>query len=168
MKLRNYFLHAVAAFIFAIIYDSVFASWPIKSYLVVIILIAVTDSPRLAYLWSVILGIFLDGSLAMPSGVLLISLITTTAIAHLCLNNFLTVRSVYSVLILTPLSTVIFQLMHYSLPFLLRVLGMGAAYLNLSLFNAGKLIILNTITAAGLFLVYYFFRARWQNMFLTK
>jgi len=168
MKTKDYFAHTVAAFIFALVYDSIFARWSIQSYLIFVILVAVTASPRLAYLWSIILGVFLDSSLALPSGILLISLITTTALTHLCLNNFFTARSVHSVLILMPLSTLIFQLMRYLLPLLLRTLNIGVAYLNLDLFNAGKLIILNTITAVGLFLIYYFFRARWQNMFLTR
>lgn len=168
MKKRDYLTHITAAFIFAMLYDSIFARWSIQSYLIVVILVAVTASPQLAYLWSIILGVFLDSSLAMPSGVLLVSLMATTALAHLCLNNFFTARSVHSVLILIPLSTLVFQLMHYLLPLLLHMLNIGIIYLSPDLFTTGKLVILNTITATCLFLIYYFFRARWQNMFLTR
>lgn len=168
MKTSHYFLHAFAALVFAVIYDSALASLPMQSYLLAIILIAVAANPRFAYLWSVILGVFLDSSLNLPTGVLLASLLLVTLFTHFCLNNIFPSRSIYSLLVLTPMATLILQTVRYLVPPVFRMFAVSEFYLEWNLLNAGKLLIVNTLMTVGLFLIYYFLRARWQNTFLVK
>lgn len=124
MTVAKIFWCGLGLLAFVAAYDAILAPLPFDAALVVLILAAVaTSSWKTAALWTALLGIFLDGSVPLPQGVLLFSL-TLTLFGLLALVHFFFPHgSLLSTVFLSGVATILFFAAKGSLIFLVRWIG---------------------------------------------
>jgi rod shape-determining protein MreD len=153
IKALPYPFNAVNLVIISLVFVLLFADW------------------RSALWWSFGLGLMLDLYSFAPFGINLLGLAGTLLIVNFLLTNFLTNRSLYSVLILNTVAYLVYEIIIYALYFGLVFLTGGQLPLVFDLnFLSGQLYgwLLNLIVAFLLFYFLNFASRRYLPFFLIR
>jgi hypothetical protein len=167
--MRNKILfYLLIAFFFALLFNGLFSWLPFNSMFLIILFFAIFSHWQLALFWTITLGILLDGSYAMPTGVLLVSLLLTSGLIIFLNRNFFTSHSLYSVIILSLLGTATFEFTHLILSWFLKIFQLSNIPINFSFIFLLKVALWNTIGAVLVFLIFYSLSNRLKFSLLIK
>jgi rod shape-determining protein MreD len=139
--------------------------------LVMIIFIAVVYSFQLAVVYSFILGLLLDSFSTMSFGAYLIALILTVYIVYKLFERFLTNKSAYTLIGLTAIATVFFNIVIYLYKMLFYYQN-AREVLSIDLIKSWifqdfiSQIIINLFFVAVLFVAFHFSSNRFKAVFI--
>ncbi len=143
----------------------------INLIIVAIILILVIGNFKLAFWWSIGTGIMLDIYSFLIFGVNLVSLLTTLLFANFLLVNFFTNRSLYSILALTILASICYDLLSYGLSCLIYFFSHQDFILNLGInfwLNRLSGLALNLLAVLIIFYFMNFISHKFKPVFLIR
>ncbi|MDP3244521.1 MAG: hypothetical protein Q8M83_02560 [bacterium] len=166
MKKRILVLHLIGIAAFWLLYDPVLRRLPFQTALIMILIVAVMSNWRLSLLWTIILGVLLDSSSITPSGVFLTSLGLVYLTANFFLWHFLPHDSLYSLLIILPIGTLIFEFSRLFFSYLLQVVGLADLVIGFDFWYLLKVLIVNTLVGLLIFLLLYYSRRLWHKRFI--
>lgn len=160
-------------FIFQMAFVSGLPSWfsNINAVLVVLTLIMGFGDLKTSLVWAVILGTFLDMYSFSVFGLNIFCLALALLAANFLLENLLTNRSLYSILALVAIASLVFQLASLAIVSLYGLFSPGGIGLELSIhFFLDELskVIGNMLLAFILFHVLSFISKRFRPMFLIR
>lgn len=166
----NFLVNFLAVIILVIIQVSFLTTWlfPVSSLnliLSLLIFLTIIVNYHKALLWALGCGLFLEIYTVLPFGVTTISLILVVISINFLFNNFFTNRSFYSLIILGITGTLIYNLLVFTLNFLLIIFGFDPFMPDL-LINFVWQPILNLIILTVIFFTYYISTKRLKSIFL--
>ena len=139
--------------------------------IVVLIFVSMVRSFSIGTTYAFILGVIMDLYSALPFGALLVSLLLTMYVAYKIFEHFLTNKSLYTLIGLTVISTVVYNALLYmytAVNYLINV--KDYSFINHLTVNSiqGLLwqILFNLILAVLLFVVFNLFSRRFKAVFI--
>lgn len=168
MGKRFLILQLLAILLFLVCFDGFLSRLPFQAAVILILFLSVFGRRQTVFLWAIILGIFLDGSFAWPAGVFLIALLLAVSLVLFLSENFVTSRSFYSLLILIPVGTMVFESVALILTKFLAILNLVDFFFPPTLGYLTKIIIANTLASVLIFFVVNFLSQKFKSSFLIK
>ena len=151
---------------------SFLTTWPdpIRSLNLILLLsvfIAIIFSYKSGLWYAFGSGLFLELYSSNGFGLIVLSLFLTVVGINMLFKNFFTNRSIYSLLLLGFIATVIYNIIFYILSFILVVLNLSQALLNFSFFNIFFWQpLLNLLVLGIIFVIYQLTTNRIRSMFI--
>lgn len=152
MKLKVQILIFLSVLIFALLFDSLSGFLPFQAAIVIVLTLSILTKFSWAFFCAFFLGVFLDSSFALPSGVFLSALLISLFIIVFLIKNFFPQLSFYSVVILIPLGTLFFEIAKIGLTNILYIFKISELFLMPHIFYILKVIFWNTIVSIFIFL----------------
>jgi len=170
----NFISNLVAVLVLGIIQVSFLTTWPfpvnsLNLILSAVIFVTVIFNYQRGLWWAFGGGIFWEIYSGMPFGVSSLTLIFTVVIINFLFNNFFTNRSLYSLLILGSLGTVLYNLIIFLVSIIFLSLNLGNYFAELSFWpNFFWQPILNLIILTIIFFAFHHSTSKLRNIFLAS
>lgn len=168
MSNRIFILHLILAVFFVLFFKSFFASWPVQTALIIVVILAIFANAKISFFWAIILGILLDGNSLWPTSILLIALLVTSWLVVFLSRNLIASRSLYSLLILVPFGTLVFEFVGVGLAWVLKLFNFNPHFFLPSVSYVIWTVIGNTLTGVAIFIVMHLLSNKFKSRFLTR